>query len=81
MGLSELHDDEIKARLGMPIERERPYEGPLEAVKAAVEDRIEALAVASMPEEFDPEVDVDFELIDMHDEEKGGQGGDRHRGN
>ena len=71
MALDDLHDDEIKARLGLPIERERDYEGPIEEIKARVEDRIEALAVAMMPEEFDPETDTesptdaDFELLDM----------------
>lgn len=65
MALSDLHDDEIRARLGLPIERERDYEGPIEAVRGAIEDRIEAHMVAAMPEEFDPETDIELEALDM----------------
>lgn len=68
MALDDLHDDEIKARLGLPIERERPYCGPLEEIAGRVEDRIEALVVAAMPEEFDPSTDAELELLDMLDQ-------------
>jgi hypothetical protein len=65
MSASQMHDDEIRARLGMPIERDRDYEGPIEAIRGSMEDRIEALAVRSMPEPFDPEVDTEMELNEM----------------
>lgn len=65
MGLSDLHNDEIRARLGLPIERERPYEGPIEEIRGVVEDRLETMVVASMPEEFDPDTEVDLEILDM----------------
>lgn len=66
MGVPDLHDDdEIRARMGLPIERDRPYEGPLEEIAGRVEDRIEAMAVAAMPEEFDPETDVELEALDI----------------
>lgn len=73
MGLSDLHDDEIRARLGLPIERERPYEGPIEEIKGKVEDRLETMVVASMPEEFDPEAETDMELLDMIEDQNYGQ--------
>lgn len=68
MGLNDIHDDEIRARLGLPIERPRDYEGPIEAIRGRVEDRIETLVVASMPEEFDPETDAELEILDMRKE-------------
>lgn len=72
MALGDLHDDEVRARLGLPIERERDYEGPIEELRGKVEDRIEAAVVAMMPEEFDPETEADFELLDMTKEVEGG---------
>ena len=65
MGLNDIHDDEVRARLGLPIERDRPYEGPIEEIRGRVEDRIETTVVAMMPEEFDPETDTELEILDM----------------
>ena len=68
MGLNDIHDDEVRARLGLPIERDRDYTGPIEELRGRMEDRIETLVVASMPEEFDPETDTELEILDMRKE-------------
>ncbi|QHB37376.1 hypothetical protein I5G58_gp074 [Mycobacterium phage BirdsNest] len=65
MALGDLHDDEIKARLGLDL-------------GDTMEDRIVAHALRAMPEDFDPETEVELELLDMT-KERGGD--DQHRGN
>lgn len=52
MAIDDLHDDEIKARLGIELGDD-------------MEHRIEAHMVRAMPEEFDPDTEVDLELVDM----------------
>lgn len=57
--IEDMHDDEIRARLGL-----RP--GPVpENFSQLLEQRIEQIAVASMPEPFDPETDAELEILDL----------------
>ena len=55
MGLEDLHDDEIRARLGIPPAGRKP----------TLEERIEAHMVRAMPEAHDPQAQLDLELIDQ----------------
>ena len=52
MAIDDLHDDEIKARLGIELGED-------------MEHRIEAHMVRAMPEEFDPDTEIDLSLLDL----------------
>ena len=52
MAVDDLHDDEIKARLGIELGDD-------------MEHRIEAHMVRAMPEEFDPDTEIDLSLLDL----------------
>ena len=52
MALDDLHDDEIKARLGLELGDD-------------MEARIEAHMVRAMPEEYDPDTEGELELLDI----------------
>lgn len=51
--LDDMHDDEIRARLGLA-----PLGRPM-----TMEERIEAYAVRSMPEPFDADVEAEMDLL------------------
>jgi len=60
MGLADMTDAEVRARLGL-----EPCDRPL-----TMEERIEAYAVRAFPEPFDPETEGDLELLDMREEDR-----------
>lgn len=53
--IEEMHDDEVRARLGLA-----PLGRPM-----TMEERIEAHALRAMPEPFDPDLDAAAELVDL----------------
>lgn len=55
MSATDMHDDEIRARLGLPA-LGRPM---------TMEERIEYNALRAFPEPHDPEADLDLALIDQ----------------
>lgn len=65
--LDDMHDDEIRARLGLaPLGR-----------AMTVEERITILNLRAMPEPFDPDTETALELTDMmgaHDDGGGHRG-------
>jgi hypothetical protein len=64
VSLEEMHDDEVRARLGLA-----PLGRPM-----TMEERIEFNALRAFPEPFDPETEGDLELIDMTQEARDDRG-------
>ncbi|QGH75316.1 hypothetical protein I5G61_gp68 [Mycobacterium phage Quesadilla] len=58
MAIEEMHDDEVRARLGLA-----PLGRPM-----TMEERIEANALRAFPEPFDPGTEGDLELLDIREE-------------
>lgn len=55
MGMTDMHDDEVRARLGLA-----PLGRPM-----TMEERITMLNLRAMPEPHDPDTEADLELTDI----------------
>lgn len=61
--MDEMHDDEVRAKLGLdPLVR-----------RMTVEERIAVLNLRAMPEPHDPDTDIDLAIIDLANDPRGDQ--------